>query len=241
MRDEAQLSVHFRAVADPRTRRPITAQYLNEHCGTHRTISGLLSETAGKVLPLDTLAASFFSAPAAKRPEIVKQAQEYLAGVSGDAKNGAVAGAGKANETVAYYVRAMERIMEKGENWLTKETARWVPSGGCTAPSRRVADAVLPRPATDRFAKLISSPSLAPTKLDELIIKRNILSSFVYKKVEDAASSAFEAAVDATASVKSAVGEATDGAKSVAGQATASVKSAAGQATDAAKHVKAEL
>ncbi len=72
--------------------------------------------------------------------------------------------------------------MDKGESWLYKETAR--------------------------FAKLVNSPSLAPSKIDEIIIKKNILSSFVYRKIEDAASQVSEAAADATAAVKNVAGDA---------------------------------
>jgi protein disulfide-isomerase A6 len=36
-----------------------------------------------------------------------------------------------------------------------------------------------------RIANLLGSPSLAPTKLDELKIKANILSSFAATKLED--------------------------------------------------------
>jgi protein disulfide-isomerase A6 len=151
-------------------------QFLNEHCGTHRTAAGLLSETAGKYLPLDTLAATFFSSPLAKRPDIIAQAKSFLADLA--ASDAAV----KANESVHYYIKAMEKIVDKGDGWLVKETAR--------------------------FAKLVNSPSLAPSKIDEIIIKKNILSSFVYRKLEDAASQVSEAASDATDAVKNAAGDA---------------------------------
>jgi hypothetical protein len=49
--------------------------------------------------------------------------------------------------------------------------------------------------------------------LDEIIVKKNILSSFVHRKLEDQASAAGEAVVGATESVKSVAGEATDAAK----------------------------
>ena len=58
--------------------------------------------------------------------------------------------------------------MEKGESWLVKEQAR--------------------------IAGLLGKPSLAPTKLDELKIKANILSSFAAKKAGEAYDAAAEAA-----------------------------------------------
>jgi len=152
-------------------------EYLNEQCGSHRTITGLLSEKAGKLLHLDTLAATFFSSPAAQRLEILKRAQAYVAELTPT----------EANKTASYYIKAMEKVLGQGEDWLAKETAR--------------------------LAKLVSSPSLAPTKLDEIIVKKNILSSFVFRKLGDQASLASEAVVDATESVKSVAGEATEAAK----------------------------
>jgi protein disulfide-isomerase A6 len=89
------------------------AQFLNEHCGTFRTPFGLLSEKAGKVLTLDHLAHNFFTADIPSRPEIVQSARLALRDVTGHA-----------NASASYYVKAMERIVEKGEAWLTKEQAR---------------------------------------------------------------------------------------------------------------------
>jgi protein disulfide-isomerase A6 len=91
-------------------------QFLNEHCGTHRSASGLLSETAGKVLTLDKLASNFFTAGLPERPAILDEAKSYLSALTGAEK--------KVNESASYYVRAMERIIEKGESWLAKERAR---------------------------------------------------------------------------------------------------------------------
>jgi protein disulfide-isomerase A6 len=50
---------------------------------------------------------------------------------------------------------------------------------------------------------LLASPSLAPTKLDELKIKTNILSSFAMKKAEDAYDAAASAVNDAKEGVES--------------------------------------
>lgn len=91
---------------------------MNEHCGTSRTASGLLSDAAGKVLPLDRIASQFFSAAVPERPAFVQQARDYLAGLSaGELAN-------KANASAQYYLKAMERITDKGEGWLVKEQAR---------------------------------------------------------------------------------------------------------------------
>jgi protein disulfide-isomerase A6 len=53
-----------------------------------------------------------------------------------------------------------------------------------------------------RIAGLLTSPSLAPTKLDELKIKANILSSFIAQKAEDAYDQTAEAFFDAAGKVQ---------------------------------------
>lgn len=88
-------------------------QFLNEHCGTHRTTSGSLLETAGRALPLDKLAAEFFTAPSVDRAGILARAREVVANLTAPTA-----------ATGAYYVKAMERVLEKGEDWIKKETAR---------------------------------------------------------------------------------------------------------------------
>lgn len=96
-----------------RERSLISEQFLNEHCGTHRTASGSLLETAGRALPLDKLAYQFFSAPQVDRAGILARAREVVANLTAPAST-----------TGAYYVKAMERVLEKGEDWIKKETAR---------------------------------------------------------------------------------------------------------------------
>ncbi|OWZ68870.1 protein disulfide-isomerase domain [Cryptococcus neoformans] len=148
--------------------------WINEKSGTHRSVSGLLSETAGRVLTLDTLASEFFSANVPERPEIVKKAQEAVTTLDGKSKT-----------TADYYVKAMERIIAKGEEWLTKEQTR--------------------------LASLLASPSLAPTKLDELKVKINILSAFASKKASEAYDSAEEVLEGAWDSAKQIPIQAKDG------------------------------
>jgi hypothetical protein len=75
-----------------------------------------------------------------------------------------------------YYLKVAKKIAEKGteaKGWLLKEQAR--------------------------LAKLTASPALAPTKKDELVVKTNILGSFLAAKVERAAENvaeAYDAAVE---------------------------------------------
>jgi hypothetical protein len=76
-----------------------------------------------------------------------------------------------------------------------------------------------------RFTKLSSSPSLAPAKMDEIIIKRNILSSFITQPLADAA----EAIQHAGEKAGSVVNEATKSVHSVIDTATEAVKGKAEQ------------
>ncbi|ODO08204.1 protein disulfide-isomerase domain [Cryptococcus amylolentus CBS 6273] len=135
-------------------------KWINEKAGTHRDLSGLLTETAGRVLTLDTLASQFFTSASSARSDIVKQAKDALASLDKQTR-----------ASGEYYVKAMERISAKGEEWVAKEQAR--------------------------LANLLASPSLAPTKLDELKIKINILSAFASQKASDAYDSAEELLEDA--------------------------------------------
>lgn len=69
---------------------------------------------------------------------------------------------------------------------------------------------VLANPRVRSIAGLLASPSLAPTKLDELKIKANILSSFVVKKAEEYVEYAEDAAQEVFEGVKEQVGKATE-------------------------------
>jgi len=85
---------------------------------------------------------------------------------------------------------------------------------------------------TGRIAGLLGSPSLAPTKLDELKIKANILSSFAAKKVGEAYDAAGEYFEDATETVKSGAGEATEAVKEKVDQVAEGVEAFAAYAEE---------
>jgi protein disulfide-isomerase A6 len=74
-----------------------------------------------------------------------------------------------------------------------------------------------------RIAGLLASPSLAPTKLDELKVKANILSSFAAQKAGDA----YTAAGDAYDAAAGKAGEAYDAAAGVVNGAKEGVESIA--------------
>ncbi|KAJ9102043.1 hypothetical protein QFC19_004971 [Naganishia cerealis] len=178
-------------------------KFLNEHCGTHRTTSGSLLESAGRALALDKLAAEFFSASPSARPAVLEKAREHVANLSTQVSGAVKKAPGSAVGGADYYVKAMERILEKGEDWIKKETAR--------------------------FNKLSSSPSLAPAKMDEIIIKRNILSTFITRTVDDAG----HAVVDTVEEVVEEVKGAGEKAARVVNAATMSAHSVYDAATEA--------
>ena len=113
----------------------------------------------------------------------------------------------------------MERMVEKGESWLSKEQARLV--------TRRHAH---PDLHYFRIAGLLASPSLAPKKLDELRVKSNILSSFVMGKVADTYEAAQDMAGDALNAAQGLAGDA----KGKAGEAVDAARDAAAQAAEGA-------
>lgn len=112
---EAFTSVrHLQQYGDVRSGMRLIFQFLNEQCGTHRSSTGLLNDLAGKVAPLDTLASEFFMNKS-DRDAIIQRARDALSSEQAQA---------------GYYVKAMERIVEKGEAWLVKEQARYVNYAG---------------------------------------------------------------------------------------------------------------
>jgi len=51
----------------------------------------------------------------------MEQAKEYVASIGNSTDK-------KVSASASYYLKAMERVMEKGEAWVTKEQARQVSS-----------------------------------------------------------------------------------------------------------------
>ncbi|KAH9923470.1 protein disulfide isomerase [Epithele typhae] len=118
-------------------------EYLNEMCGTHRSVGGLLNDKAGRVAELDALARKFFAEAADARQAIFKEAGELAAAIGSGAKQ---------------YLRVMEKVVNGSEEYLEKET--------------------------NRLASILKKRTLAPSKLDEIKIKANILSAFKAIKEE---------------------------------------------------------
>ena len=83
--------------------------YLNEKCGTHRTVGGLLNDKAGRLEQLDALAAKFYEESAAARQALLKEASELASTLGAGAK---------------HYLRVMEKVVNGSEDYLEKESTR---------------------------------------------------------------------------------------------------------------------
>ncbi|KZT69146.1 disulfide isomerase [Daedalea quercina L-15889] len=92
----------------PRTEEAFV-EFLNEKCGTHRSVGGGLSELAGRLPELDKLASQFYAATGAARDAIYKDATA-LAEIVGPA--------------ASHYVRVMEKVTNGSEEYVEKESKR---------------------------------------------------------------------------------------------------------------------
>ncbi|KAI8848019.1 thioredoxin-like protein [Chytridium lagenaria] len=84
--------------------------FLNENCGTDRTVGGGLGPKAGKIATLDNLAQKFFSTPS-DRTAVIEEAKKEVT-------------AQNSSKYANYYVKVMEKIQKDGDGYVAKETAR---------------------------------------------------------------------------------------------------------------------
>ncbi|KAJ3330761.1 hypothetical protein HDU76_004934 [Blyttiomyces sp. JEL0837] len=85
--------------------------YLNDKCGTQRTVGGGLNDKAGKIADLDVIAAKFLAADAAARSTLKDDASK-------------IAKKNKTNKYATYYVKVMDKISKDGNGYVEKEVAR---------------------------------------------------------------------------------------------------------------------
>jgi len=111
--------------------------FLNEKCGTHRAVGGGLNDLAGRIPSLDELAQKFIDATTDVRTTILGEA--------------AILG-----KEAKHYIRVMEKITEKSNEYITKELKR--------------------------LQSILAKGTLGSQKLDEIKIKTNILSAFIKKE-----------------------------------------------------------
>jgi len=115
-------------------------KFINTEAGTKRLVDGKLDESVGRVDALDALAKQFTS-DAKGRADIVKKAEAEVAKLSGVEA-----------ERAQFYVKYMNAILKKGDDFLTSEK--------------------------DRLSKLLDGGNLASGKGDEFVVRKNILSQF---------------------------------------------------------------
>ena len=82
--------------------------FLNEKCGTQRAIGGGLNDLAGRIPSLDELAQKFIDATTDARSTILAEAT-----ILGEEAKG--------------YIRIMEKVAEKSNDYITKELKRYAP------------------------------------------------------------------------------------------------------------------
>jgi len=121
-------------------------KYINENAGTERTPDGGWLETAGRITDLDTITSSFMGDPA-KRHSLLAEAEAKAKSV-----------VHKAKEYTKYYIMAMKKVIEKGEEFGAQEVAR--------------------------LERMVGSGSVAQEKLGEFAKRINIAKLFKRDKSE---------------------------------------------------------
>ena len=86
--------------------------FLNEKCGSSRAVGGGLHDFAGRIPPMDRHAQKFMDATAKDRRAILGE----VSGLSEDAIIG---------ENIKRYIRVMEKVMERSNDYVTKELKRY--------------------------------------------------------------------------------------------------------------------
>jgi len=135
--------------------------FLNEKCGTHRAVGGGLNNLAGRIPSLDELAQKFLDATASARKTILGEASN----LGKDAK---------------HYVRVMEKVVEKSNDYITKELKRYAIFCSPSKPGLQSCLTLF----HDRLESILAKGALGPQKLDEIKVKFNVLSAFVKKDEE---------------------------------------------------------
>lgn len=87
--------------------------FLNEHAGTFRAADGSLSEEAGIVDELHDVVARFMAAAGDKRDKLLAEAEGTVANLEGTAQKWG-----------GMYIKAMKKIIQKGDDFIAKERAR---------------------------------------------------------------------------------------------------------------------
>jgi len=119
--------------------------FLNDRCGTSRTAGGGLTDEAGRIDQFDEFAQSFMTSNQEERSNILNMAKEAV----------------EQQENVAmakYYVKVMERIMDKGDSFASTEV--------------------------ERLTRLLDG-AISSKKRDEFLMRRNVLEQFNVATVKE--------------------------------------------------------
>lgn len=157
----------FQQTADMDETEAKMIEHINSHCFTHRIVGGGLSDLAGRIPLLDTLASRFYVSDSKKdeRKNIVAETKSFVERVSKSA-NATEA----KNVAAAYYIKVMDKMMVE-PSYLERETKR--------------------------LASLIKKHTegtsvLAARKYDDLKRRSNILASFTKREMSAKAREAAE-------------------------------------------------
>jgi len=90
--------------------------YINEKTGTHRTVGGGFTESAGRILEFDNLITKFLATDPSNRKDIVSEA-EQLQGTSSVTAH-------QNKEMIKHYINYMKKIAEGATDYVEKEINR---------------------------------------------------------------------------------------------------------------------
>ena len=116
-------------------------EYLNARCETDRLEDGNYGPSAGVVASLDDDVDQFMSADAEKKPDLLKKTQETIESLQGIDKSHGL-----------YYTKVMEKVIEKGNEFVSIEF--------------------------NRLARMISGGQLSAAKIDSFMKRQNVLARF---------------------------------------------------------------
>jgi len=196
------------AYQGPRTEEAFL-EFLNDKCGTHKLPGGVLSDLAGRIPSLDSLASQFLG-PSATRPDLAASASAIASSLAPGAVSSSLS---------AYYLRIFDKFSTVADSEGVTAARAWVDK------------------ERERLAKLASKKGqVTAAKLEELHMKRNVLAAFAEARdvVVEAASSASSVVGEATASASSLASGASKSASSAASVVSNTVESVVGQVTASA-------
>jgi protein disulfide-isomerase A6 len=160
----------FDQLPDPAETEAKLIDYINARCMTHRVVGGGLSDLAGRMPLLDSLASKFFMAAGKddERNSVLTETRSYVERMSTS-----VNATASKNAAAAYYVKVMDKTVGEPK-YLEKETKRL---------------------ASLLKKHLDGTSTLATKKYDDLKRRANILASFAKREMSQKAREAADQAV----------------------------------------------